>query len=112
MYEFEKMPGEEIVLISNESVLKKDGKDKGISTILTNQRLLLLDYPSAVNNYKEALKSRGASYIMRKEVILAVDLQDIVRVETDENYDKYVMANTNYFYLRDDQIRDAFKKLQ
>lgn len=104
MYEFQKLENEEIVFISDNSLLKVDNQAKAISTIVTNQRLLLLDYPSKDNNYEEALKSRGVSYIAKKEVILAINLSDIVSIE-ENDYDKYILANTNYFYLKDLEIK-------
>ena len=56
MYEFVKRDDEEIIIISDDSILCVDGEDKNISSILTNQRLLLFDIPSKSNNYQEVLK--------------------------------------------------------
>ena len=113
MYEFKKLDGEEIVLISDDSILKVDGNDKNISTILTNQRLLLFDYPSSVNNYQEAMKvGRGADYIKQKELILDVYISDIVSITLEDGYDKYLLENTNYFYLKDIQIFQKISDLR
>jgi len=101
MYEFQKLENEEILFLSDNSLLKVNNQDKNISTIVTNQRLLLLDYPNKANNYEEALKSKGTSYIEKKEVILEVKLSDIISIEND----KYLLKDTNYFYLNDDEIK-------
>lgn len=101
MYIFDKLESEEIEYISDSALLKVNEQDKNISVILTNQRLLLLDYPSKVNNYEEALKSKAVNYIEKKEVILAVNLSDIISIEND----KYTLKDTNYFYLKDEELK-------
>ena len=100
MYNFNKLDNEEILIISDQSILKKEGKDIMISTILTNKRLILLDYPEKSNNYEEAMRtSRGADYILQKEPILIIDLDDIKEIINENNFDKYVLTTSNYFYL-------------
>ena len=75
IYNFNKLDNEEILLISDESVLKKADNEEEISTIVTNKRLILLDYPEESNNYEEAMRtSRGADYVLQKEPILIIDL--------------------------------------
>lgn len=112
MYEFQKLENEEIIFISDNSILKIDDQEKNISTILTNQRLLLFDYPSSVNNYQEVMKSsRGADYVKQKEVILDVLLSNIENITKEDGYDKYLLSDTNYFYLRDDELSAKIKKL-
>ena len=112
MYNFEKLIGEQILLISDESILKKAQEEINISTILTNKRLLLLDYPSESNNYEEALRtSRGVDYIMKKEPILIIELNDIVAIIEDKEFDKYVLNTSNYFYFKDDAIKNVIKEL-
>lgn len=101
MYIFDKLENEEIEYISDSAILKVNEQDKNISVILTNQRLLLLDYPSKVNNYEEALKSKAVNYIEKKEVILEVNLSDIISIEND----KYTLKDTNYFYLKDEELK-------
>ena len=107
MYNFQKLDNEEILLIRDDSILKKADKDIVISTIITNKRLILLDYPSEINNYEEAMRtSRGTDYIKQKEPILIVNLEDIKEVVKEENFDKYVLNTSNYFYLNDNEVKD------
>ena len=109
MYEFEKLKDEEIILISDNTKLKKEEKDTNISTVLTNKRLILLDYPSAVNNYEETLRtSRNQEFLKKKEVILEINLSDIKEI-IEEEFDKYVLKNDSYFYIKDKEIKDKIK---
>lgn len=105
MYNFKRLENEDIKYISDNALLKVNEQEKNISIIVTNQRLLLLDYPSKENNYEEALKSRAANYIEKKEVILEVNLSDIISIVED----KYTLKDTNYFYLKDDELNKYIK---
>lgn len=112
MYNFVKLEGEEIILIKDESILKKDDKEVIISTIVTNKRLLLLDYPEKSNNYEEVLRtSRGSDYVLQKELILAVELKEITNIVDGPAFDKYVLNSSNYFYLKDNDIKNKLKEL-
>ena len=113
MYEFVKRDNEEIIIISDDSVLMVNNEEKIISSILTNQRLLLFDIPSKSNNYQEVLKiSRGVNYISQKELILSIELKDIVDIVEEKDYDKYILNNTNFFYLRDLEIKNKIKEIK
>ncbi len=102
MYKFDKFPQEEIKYISDNALLKKEDNYVTISVVLTNKRLILLDYPSGVNNYEETLRvGRGADYLRKKEPILIINIEDIVDI-TDN---KYTLKDSNYFYLKDDELK-------
>ena len=112
MYEFLKLEEENILLISDDSILLKENVEKNISVIITDRRMLLLDYPEKSNNYEEALRtSRGSEYMLKKEPIFIIELDKIKSVEQDSNYDKYILIDTNYFYLKDDNIRNKIIEL-
>lgn len=112
MYEFLKLEDENILLISDDSILLKENVEKNISVIITDRRMLLLDYPEKSNNYEEALRtSRGSEYMLKKEPIFIIELDKIKSVEQDSNYDKYILIDTNYFYLKDDNIRNKIIEL-
>ena len=105
MYNFTKLKGEETKFISDDAHLKMDKEFKNISVILTNKRLILLDYPNGVNNYEEALRvSRNVNYIREKEPILSIKLSEIDHIENDE-IDKYVLKSGDYFYLECSNLR-------
>lgn len=112
IYNFNKLDNEEILLISDESILKKEDNEEKISTIVTNKRLILLDYPDGSNNYEEAMRtSRGVDYILQKEPILIVDLEDIKEVINENNCDKYILNTSNYFYLNDNEIKNKLVEI-
>lgn len=112
MYEFLKLEKENILLISDDSILLKENVEKNISVIITDRRMLLLDYPEKSNNYEEALRtSRGSEYMLKKEPIFIIELDKIKSVEQDSNYDKYILIDANYFYLEDDNIRNKIIEL-
>ena len=105
MYNYKKVKGEVVKYISDNALLKKDKDYVEISIILTNKRLILLDYPSAVNNYEEVLRTaRNVEYMREKEPILTIDLKDLDHIETSED-DKYVLKDGNFFYIREDELR-------
>lgn len=112
IYNFNKLDNEEILLISDEVILKNDNVDITISTIVTNKRLILLDYPKKSNNYEEAMRtSRGVDYVIKKEPILIVNLEDINEISRENNYDKYVLNTSNYFYLSNNEIKTKINEL-
>lgn len=107
MYNYKLLDGEEVILISDNSLLKKDNDNLNISTILTNKRLILLDYPNPVNNYEEALRtSRNMDYIRQKEELYSVPLEQIKTIYQEDNYDKYILNNGDYFFLNDKDIKE------
>lgn len=112
MYNFIKLENEEIILISDESRLKKNEEEIIISTILTSKRIILLDYPDKSNNYEEVMRiSKGADYILKKEPILIINLNEIKTLEEDDDFDKYLLKNSNYFYLNDPMVKSRIKEL-
>jgi len=73
--------------------------------------MILLDYPNKDNNYQEVLKSRGINYIVQKEIILDINQCDIAAIIEEDHYDKYILKNTNYFYIKDKEINKIINKL-
>ncbi len=105
MYNYKKLKGEVVKYISDDALLKKDNNFVEISIILTNKRLILLDYPSGVNNFEEALRTaRNVEYMREKEPILTINLKDLDHIETLDE-DKYVLKDGNYFSIREDELR-------
>lgn len=49
--------------------------------------------------------------MLKKEPIFIIELDKIKSVEQDSNYDKYMLIDTNYFYLKDDNIRNKIIEL-
>ena len=105
MYEFDKLDGEIIKLITDEAYLLRNDKKDNISAIVTNKRLILLDYESRDNNYEEALRTGlNMDYIKRKVPILIVNNEDIKEIKETRYYDKYTLNNDSYFNIENKEI--------
>lgn len=105
MYNFKKLKNEKIELIEDNCILLYEGKKRDVSVILTNMRLILLDYPDGTD-YQETLRvSRGVNYMRNKEEFFSLNISDIINIEKD----KYLLNNGNYFYLKTKEIG---KKIQ
>ena len=79
MYNFKLLNNEEIVLIDDDVLIKN--KDYKYTIILTNKRLLVLDYPSNTFNSMEDLRISGRiNYVKMKEIILAKSLSNIKHI--------------------------------
>ena len=75
MYDFKLNKNEEIKLISDNTIIYTAKEEKNITCIITNQRLLMLDYPSGIHNSAEDLRISGKmNYIRKKEIIEEIDL--------------------------------------
>ena len=100
MYNFKKLKNEHIELIEDNCILLYEEKEKNISVILTNMRLILLDYPNGTD-YQETLRiSKGVNYMKNKEEFFSINLSDILNIENC----KYTLKNGNYFNLKTNEI--------
>lgn len=100
MYNFKKLKNEKIELIEDNCILLYEGKERDVSVILTNMRLILLDYPDGTD-YQETLRiSKGVSYMRKKEEFYSLNISDISNIEKD----KYFLKNGNYFNLKTKEI--------
>ena len=78
MYNFELNIGEKIELISDNTMIYNGKESRVYTGIITNQRLLILDYPSNIHNSLEDLRiSNKIYYIRKKEVIESINLKEI-----------------------------------
>lgn len=111
MYDIKLMNNEKILLISDNSLIYNSNYDKKYTTIVTNYRLLILDYPSKINNYLEDLRtSQRLTYINKKEVILSIILKDINDITKEYNYYK-ISFNDNYILIQDNDVINKIKEL-
>ncbi len=109
MYEFDKLENETIKLITDEVFLLKNDKKIMISGIVTNKRLILLDYESKDNNYEEALRTGlNADYIQRKVPILIINNEDLKEIKETKYYDKYILNNDSYFNIENKDIKKFY----
>ena len=104
MYDIKFFTNEKIELISDNTVLLIDNKEKECSSIVTNKRYLILDYPSSVYNSSEDLRISGrGNYIKKKEVIFDISISDIKEI-VDGNFNKIVFNDEKYILVKDKDI--------
>lgn len=107
MYDFKLNRNEKIKLISDNTLIHTSAGNKELTCIITNQRMLILDYPSGMYNSAEDLRISGKiSYIRKKEMIEEINLEDIKSIIKENNHHKLELINGNYININDDDIID------
>ncbi len=110
MYDFKLNKGEEIKLISDNTIVYTAKEEKNVTCIITNKRLLILDYPSGVHNSAEDLRISGKmTYIKKREVVGEIELKDIETIIKESDYYKIEFINKEYINLNDDDIIEFLK---
>ena len=111
MYDIKLMDNEKVLLISDNSLIYNSNYEKEYTTIITNYRFLILDFPSNENNSLEDLRtSQRLTYIKKKEVILSIKLDDINDITKQNDYYK-IAFNNNYILIKDNDIINKLIKL-
>lgn len=111
MYDLKLNKNEEIKLISDNTIVYTATEERNVTCIITNQRLLILDYPSSIYNSAEDLRISGrVTYIRKKEVIGEMNLKDIETIIKETDYYKIKLKNKEYINLNDDEIVRCLRK--
>ena len=106
MFDINLLENEKIVLVDNDSLLKSNNDIINVTTIITNYRLLILDYPKGLN----ALKfGRMINYPQKKEVIFETELKNIVNINKVKEFYKYTLSDSNYFLLKSKAVQNYLK---
>lgn len=105
MYDYELSKDEEVAIISDDALLKKGDNFFKVTVIVTNQRFLILELPTDLEEFRFG---KVINYPIKKEIIFEVPIENIVEVLKEGKNTKYVLDDTNYFYLNDDKIYDYF----
>ena len=96
MFDINLLKNEKIVLVDNDSLLKSNNDIINVTTIITNYRLLILDYPKGLN----ALKfGRMINYPQEKEVIFETELKNIVNINKVKEF--YTEEEAKQFTRKD-----------
>ena len=103
MLEYILLEKEEIKLLSDKSLLRVENKEIPITTLITNQRMLLFDYPKDEEFFRSGPQINPIVR-MKKEIILETRLSEIEKIIETDKGSKYVLKNGNYFYLTDSKI--------
>jgi len=96
MYNFNLIENEEVVKIFDEVYIKQGENEKNTTIILTNKRILFLDYIEPNQGLEVLRIARGADYIKYKDVYYQIDINDIERI-TNGEYFKVVLTNKMTF---------------
>ncbi len=108
MYNFELMDNEKVIRIFDEVFIKQGENEKNTTIILTNKRLLFLDYIN-VNEGLEVLRiARGAEYIRYKETYYQIDLNDIVDIIKGQYY-QVILKNDITFEFDNEELYSLLK---
>ena len=108
MYNFELMDEEEIVEIFEDIFVKQDDNEKETTIVLTNKRMLFLDYDK--NDPNEIMRiGRGVEYLRYKEIYYTINLCDIEEIILDKFY-KLILKNGIYFEFEDETLYKLLNK--
>ena len=103
MYNFELIDNESVIKIFDDIFIKQDENTKYTTIVLTNKRLLFLDY-LIPNEGLEVLRiAKGADYIRYKEVYYQVDLNDIEYIIKNEYY-QVILKNNITFEFDNEEV--------
>ena len=104
MYNIKLEKNEKIILISDNTIIN----DKLYTSIITNKRFLILDYPSQYQNSQEELRILGRlNYIKKKEVIFSQNIKDIKSITNN----KIIFTNKDNLNIKDDDIINKLKEI-
>lgn len=112
MYNFTLLENENIGFISDNSMILEDNSYNKYSIIITNLRLLILNYPSPISNSMEDLRcSQRISYIPKKEIFFQIDLNKILNFKLrDKDMIDIYISKTNYITIHDKILINYLKR--
>ena len=101
MYNYELKENEKIIKIFDDILLKKGNDNIDVSIIITNMRFIILSIPNDIESFRVGRVINNPNY---KEIIFETDINNIIDIEKEDNYYKYILKDTNYFYLNSNKI--------
>ena len=111
MYKYTLNDNEDIIKIFDNLYLKQGNNEKTTSAILTNQRLLFLDY-IVQNEGLEVLRiARGSQALQYKVVYYQIILNDIKTINKKELYE-IVLNNNSIIEFNDKKLYDLILKFK
>lgn len=108
MYNFELVDNEEIIKIFDEVFIKQEENEKNTTIILTNKRLLFLDYVTPNEGLEVLRIARGLDYIKYKEIYYQIDLNDIENIISGKYY-QIILKNKMTFEFNDEELYNLLK---
>ena len=113
MYDFKMLKNEKIELIDDFFQLYIDEAIKDYTVIITNMRLLILDFPNTAKNFKEDLRASQRLYYIRKKVIIfEIRLEEIKKVVKEKEFLKLYVSDEQYLLINNNKnSREIIKKI-
>lgn len=109
MLDFSLLEDEVVEIISNDTILKTEDDFRLVSSIITNIRLIFLDSPRDLENFRVG---REIFRPVKKEVILEVLLDDIKSILDGDEFDTYQLSDGRYFYIADLQVKNYIRAVK
>ena len=109
MFDYELLKNEKVILINNDVLLKHSDDIRGVSVIITNQRFLIFSMPSDVESFRFG-KMIDSFKSSKLELIFEAKLTDFEKIVVGDAFDKYILKDTNYFYLNNKEVREYLEK--
>ena len=101
MYNIELKNNEQIKEIFDDILLKMGNDNIDVSVIVTNMRFIILSIPKDIESFRVG---RVINHPSHKEIIFETDINNIIDIEKEDDYYKYILKDTNYFYLNSNKI--------
>lgn len=103
MYNFELIKDEELIKIFDDIYIKQNENEKTTTIILTNKRLLFLEHKTPNEGLEVLRITRGTNYIKIKDVYYQVNLEDILNIIKEENY-QVILRSGMIFEFNNDEL--------
>ena len=107
MYNYELKENEKIIKIFDDILLKTGNDNIDVSIIITNIRFIILSIPKDTESFRVGRVINNPNY---KEIIFETDINNIIDIEKEDNYYKYILKDSNYFYLNNNEIYNFIKQ--
>ena len=107
MYNFDLEKGEKVIDNFDDVYVKSGNEVLNVSVLITNLRLLILDFPKNINPFRFG---RMTYTPVSKEIIFDVYLTNIKSIKKVKGYYKYTLSDDKYFLLDDENTYNIIKK--
>ena len=109
MYKYELSDSEETVDVFDELFVKQGKNGKNTTAVLTNERLMFLDYLIPDEGAEVLRIARGLDYIKYKEVYYQIFLMDIEELNVKNKYYEIVLKNKIKFKFDSKKLYEEIK---
>ena len=109
MLKYELMDGEENIIVLDELFVNQGNNEKTTTAVLTNQRLMFLDFLVPDDGAEVLRVARGLDYIRYKEVYYQIFLKDIKELNANDNYYQIVLKNNTQFEFDSKELYNLIK---